>query len=67
MVIDGLIARLAAEPAIPATNLLDSLADQLTRPRRRAGSRSCGDAAGARWAGRRRFERQCGRTLELLA
>jgi hypothetical protein len=64
---DGLIARLAAEPAVPATNLLDDLADQLTRPRRRAGSRSCGHAAGARWAGRSRFERQCGRTLELLA
>jgi hypothetical protein len=25
MVVDGLIARLAAEPAVPATNLLDSL------------------------------------------
>jgi hypothetical protein len=37
MVIDGLIAPLAAEPAVPATNLLDSLADQLTRLRRRAG------------------------------
>jgi len=64
---DGLIARLAAEPAVPATNLLDDLADQLTRPRRHAGSRSCGHAAGARRAGRSRFERQCGRTLELLA
>jgi len=29
MVIDGLIARLAAEPAVPATSLLDNLADQL--------------------------------------
>jgi hypothetical protein len=28
-VVDGLIARLAAEPAIPATSLLDNLADQL--------------------------------------
>lgn len=29
MVVDGLIARLAAEPAVPATSLLDNLADQL--------------------------------------
>jgi hypothetical protein len=29
MVVDGLIARLAAEPAGPATSLLDNLADQL--------------------------------------
>ena len=29
MVIDGLIARLAAEPAVPAMSLLDNLADQL--------------------------------------
>jgi hypothetical protein len=28
-VVDGLIARLAAEPAVPATSLLDHLADQL--------------------------------------
>ncbi len=28
-VVDGLIARLAAEPAVPATSLLDNLADQL--------------------------------------
>jgi hypothetical protein len=28
-VIDGLIARLAEEPAVPATSLLDNLADQL--------------------------------------
>jgi hypothetical protein len=27
--VDGLIARLAAEPAVPATSLLDNLADQL--------------------------------------
>jgi predicted neuraminidase len=29
VVVDGLIARLAAEPAVPATSLLDNLADQL--------------------------------------
>jgi hypothetical protein len=29
MLVDGLIARLAAEPAVPATSLLDHLADQL--------------------------------------
>ncbi len=29
VVVDGLIARLAAEPAIPATSLLENLADQL--------------------------------------
>jgi hypothetical protein len=29
MVVDGLIARLAAEPAGPATSLLDNLADRL--------------------------------------
>jgi hypothetical protein len=29
LVVDGLIARLAAEPAVPATSLLDNLADQL--------------------------------------
>lgn len=29
MVVDGLIARLAAEPAVPAVSLLDNLADQL--------------------------------------
>jgi hypothetical protein len=29
VVVDGLIARLAAEPAVPATSLLDTLADQL--------------------------------------
>ena len=29
VVVDGLIARLAAEPAVPATSLLDHLADQL--------------------------------------
>jgi hypothetical protein len=28
-VVDGLIARLATEPATPATSLLESLADQL--------------------------------------
>jgi hypothetical protein len=28
-VVEGLIARLAAEPAVPATSLLDNLADQL--------------------------------------
>lgn len=28
-VVDGLIARLAEEPAVPATSLLDNLADQL--------------------------------------
>jgi len=41
MVVDGLIARLTAEPAVPSMNLLDNLADQLTWPRRCAGSRSC--------------------------
>ena len=30
-VVDGLIARLAAEPAVPATSLLDNLADQFQR------------------------------------
>jgi hypothetical protein len=29
VVVDGLIARLAAEPATPATSLLENLADQL--------------------------------------
>ena len=29
MVVDGLIARLALEPAVPATSLLDNLAGQL--------------------------------------
>ena len=29
VMVDGLIARLAAEPAVPATSLLDNLADQL--------------------------------------
>jgi hypothetical protein len=29
VVVDGLITRLAAEPAVPATSLLDNLADQL--------------------------------------
>lgn len=29
VVVDGLIARLAVEPAVPATTLLDNLADQL--------------------------------------
>jgi hypothetical protein len=29
VVVDGLIARLAAEPAVPAASLLDSLASQL--------------------------------------
>ena len=29
VVVDGLIERLAAEPAVPATSLLDNLADQL--------------------------------------
>jgi hypothetical protein len=29
VVVDGLIARLAAEPAVPATSLLDNLADRL--------------------------------------
>jgi hypothetical protein len=29
VVVDGLIARLAVEPAVPATSLLDNLADQL--------------------------------------
>jgi hypothetical protein len=29
VVVDGLIARLAAEPTVPATSLLDNLADQL--------------------------------------
>jgi hypothetical protein len=29
VMIDGLIARLAAEPAVPASSLLDSLGDQL--------------------------------------
>jgi hypothetical protein len=30
-VVDGLIERLAAEPAVPATSLLDNLADQFQR------------------------------------
>jgi hypothetical protein len=55
MVVDGLIAWLAAVPAVRAMHLLDDLADQLTRPPRRAGSRSCGHPAGARWVGRGRF------------
>ena len=29
VMVDGLIARLAAEPVVPATSLLDNLADQL--------------------------------------
>jgi hypothetical protein len=29
VMVDGLIERLAAEPAVPATSLLDNLADQL--------------------------------------
>jgi hypothetical protein len=29
VMVDGLIERLAAEPAVPATSLLDQLADQL--------------------------------------
>jgi hypothetical protein len=29
VVVDGLIVRLAAEPTVPATSLLDNLADQL--------------------------------------
>lgn len=29
VMVDGLIARLAAEPAVPATSLLDNLAEQL--------------------------------------
>ena len=29
MMVDGLIERLAAEPVVPATSLLDNLADQL--------------------------------------
>jgi hypothetical protein len=55
MVVD---ARLAAEHAVRAMNLLDGGADQPTRPQRRAGSRSCGHTTGARRAGRSRFERQ---------
>jgi hypothetical protein len=52
---DELIARLAAEPAVPAMNLLDNLADQLSRPRRCAGSRSCGPRCRPRWVGRSPF------------
>jgi hypothetical protein len=58
MVVDALIARLAAEPAVRAMNMFDNPTDQLTRSRRCAGSRSCGHTTGARRAGRSRFERQ---------
>jgi hypothetical protein len=34
VMVDGLIARLAAEPAVPAISLLDNLADQLQQAAR---------------------------------
>ena len=34
VMVDGLIARLAAEPVVPATSLLDNLADQLQQAAR---------------------------------
>jgi hypothetical protein len=34
LMVDGLIARLAAEPVVPATSLLDNLADQLQQAAR---------------------------------
>ena len=56
VMVDGLIERLAAEPAVPATSLLDNLADQLQQAaslrrlnvmRRMPGSASAGSAAAA--------------------
>ena len=43
VMVDRLIARLAAEPVVPATSLLDNLADQLQQAATlRAVSTSCG-------------------------
>jgi hypothetical protein len=56
VMVDGLIERLAAEPAVPATSLLDNLADQLQQAaslrrlnvmRRMPGSASAGSASAA--------------------
>jgi len=56
VMVDGLIERLAAEPADPATSLLDNLADQLQQAaslrrlnvmRRMPGSASAGSASAA--------------------
>jgi hypothetical protein len=56
VMVDGLIERLAAEPAVPATSLLDNLADQLQQAaslrrlnvmRRMPGSASPGSASAA--------------------
>src|SRR5215211_6673763 len=53
VMVDGLIARLAAEPVVPATSLLDNLADQLQQAatlrrlnvvRRTPGSASAGSS-----------------------
>jgi hypothetical protein len=61
VMVDGLIARLAAEPVVPATSLLDNLADQLQQAatlrrlnvvRRIPGSASAGLAASDPSAGR---------------
>jgi hypothetical protein len=53
VMVDGLIARLAAEPAVPAISLLDSLADQLqqaaTLRRLNVVRRIPGSASAASW------------------
>lgn len=67
MVVDALIVRLAAEPAVRAMNLLDNLADQLTR-RNAAPAQdraATPPALGGRVAAASRGNRS--RTLELLA
>jgi hypothetical protein len=72
MVVDGLIVRLAAEPAVPATSLLDNLADQLqqaaTLRRLNVMRRTPGSASGAaapatpRWVASRPASREQGDT-----
>jgi hypothetical protein len=63
VMVDGLIARLAAEPAAPATSLLDNLADQLQQAARmrrfNVVRRTPGSASAASWpATPRRFASQ---------
>ena len=53
VMVDGLITRLAAEPAVPATSLLDNLADQLQQAARmrrfNVVRRTPASASGASW------------------
>jgi hypothetical protein len=63
VMVDGLIARLAAEPVVPATSLLDNLADQLQQAARmrrfNVVRRIPGSASAASWpATPRRFASQ---------